>query len=109
MTSPFGTIAIDTCSDVSTCVTSSLTNVRPCQALELHHLGGVTVLNTCGDVVVEDQTVTMFAVSADNLPVGVVMLLGMPEIVKLDISLDFVISNPDCHLRDAIQSVMPSS
>ena len=94
-------IALDTCSDVSTGLIECLTNVRSCPPVLLHHLGGVTTLDRCGDVVVVDRTLTVFVVSASGLPDGVMLLFGMPEIVKLDISLDFVVKQPNCSIADA--------
>jgi len=85
--SDIGMVAIDTCSDVSTGLKECLKNIRPCPPVLLHHLGGVTTLDQCGEVVVVDRTLTAFVVPPSGLPPGFSLLLGMPEIVDLDIRL----------------------
>ena len=107
VSSAHGLIAIDTCSDVSIGETLSLSNVRGCSPVSLHHLGGTTVLDTCGDVRINDRTLTVFAVSEKELPPGFTMLLGVPDLKHLDVSFDFVRDHPGCSMTDAIQGLEP--
>jgi hypothetical protein len=102
LSSDYGMIAIDTCSDVSTAVSSILLNVRSCPPLSLHHVGGTTTFDTCGDLLILDRKFTLYAVSKEDLPPGFSMLLGMPDIRELGVSLDFAIAHPGCALLDCV-------
>ena len=61
-----GLIALDSCSDVSMASVDILTNVRECPPIFLNHLGGTSRFDQCGEVCLDNTTITVFAVSNDN-------------------------------------------
>jgi hypothetical protein len=102
LNSAHGLIALDSCSDVSMASVDILTNVRECPPIFLHHLGGTSRLDLCGDVCLDDTFITVFAVSIDKLPPGFTILFGLPFLRSSSISLDFVRDHPGCCLEQAL-------
>jgi hypothetical protein len=101
-------VAVDTCSEVDTCVSAVLDNVRSCPPIRVNSISGVTTLDTEGDFTFDNgSVVTMYAVDRAALPSSITALIGMPTIRKLGISLDHVATaNSPLHL-DAAQHPPP--
>ena len=86
-------VGIDTMSDVSLGLRSSLTNLRWCLPLELQVLGGTASLDQTGDFHLRHsegvhELIRVYAVPASSLPPRHQAVLGMPEIRRLGIFLD---------------------
>jgi hypothetical protein len=103
-----GICLIDTCSDVSLARRDVLRGVREADIpVVVNHLGGETRLTTEGAFTLESREhVTrvlpgVFAVSAQDLPAGVVALLGLSDVRQLGLSLDAIADHPGCHWEDA--------
>ena len=110
-----GIFGIDTQSDISTVLPAFATNIRSIYGVRVHHISGSTVLDTLGTVKFSASIgassippVSALIVSPDQLPPGLVGILGIEEIVTLKLSLDYVTANPSCDLTAAIRATWPS-
>jgi hypothetical protein len=72
------------------------------QEVVIAHLGGETSLAEVGSFVLEGDAFSaevlqnVFAIAGDNLPAGVVALLGVSDVVRLGLSLDYINAHPGC-------------
>ncbi len=70
-------------------------------------MGGETRLTTNGAFTLQSREDTtrvlpgVFAVAAQDLPAGVVALLGLSDVRQLGLSLDAIADHPGCHWEDA--------
>jgi hypothetical protein len=103
-----GICLIDTCSDVSLARRDVL---RRNQSVEfpvvIAHLGGETSLSEAGFFLLDSERghpeilPNVFAVSQMRLPAGVVVLLGVSDIRRLGLSLDYIAEHPGCYWESA--------
>ncbi len=101
-----GLCLIDTCSDVSMARRDGLTSVRRGEtAVVIAHLGGETTLQQeVGTLTLEVGSAVLcnvFAVRTEDLPAGVVALIGVADARRLGLSLDRIAAHPGCRLQDA--------
>ena len=91
-------------SDVSTILPAFATDAHRTDDIRVHHLSGSTVFDTLGTVTFSSSALPVRAliVSPDQLPPGLVGILGIEEIRTLQASLDCVTANPRCALTAAI-------
>ena len=93
---------VDTQSDVSTCLPCNLSAVRTVDPVTVNHLSCSTVLQTVGTLQFDDcPALDVFSVPASQLPPDMVGILGMPDILRLGISLDRCLNRPCCSLSYA--------
>ncbi len=110
MICPNGRCLVDTCSDVSLARRDILTNVRVvADPVVVGHLGGESLLRQAGafrldrmdggnGIVLND----VFSIDPELLPAGVILLIGVGDIMRLNISLDAVLAHPDRPWEQAI-------
>jgi hypothetical protein len=98
-----GRCLVDTCSDVTVARLDVLVGVRSVEPVVVNHLGGETTLNRAGELTLGGRSSSVAAelsevlgVEHNELPAGVIALLGMGEVRWLGLSLDFIASNPGC-------------
>jgi hypothetical protein len=105
-----GRCILDTGSDTSLALRELLAHrCMTANAIEIAHLGGVTILEEMGTLHLDGAPPRLaalgiagfFAVDAAALPEGVVALLGVPDIRRLSLSLDYVLANPGCDSQAA--------
>ncbi len=68
------------------------------------HLGGETSLQDVGTLTLEADSAILcnvFAVEVEELPEGVVALIGVSDVQRLGLSLDRIAAHPGCRLEDA--------
>ncbi len=104
-----GRCLVDTCSDVTVARLDVLVRVRLVQPVVVNHLGGETTLNRAGDLTLGGRASSATAelsevlgVEHNELPAGIIALLGMGEVRRLGMSLDFIASNPGCSWELAV-------
>jgi hypothetical protein len=104
----------DTGSDVSLALRERLShNCLSPSTVEVSHLGGCTTLQEMVTLHLDDPLLGrpspgidgVFAVDSSALPGDVAALLGVPDIRRLALSLDYVLTHPGCDW----QSARPSS
>ncbi len=74
------------------------------------HLGGETILREAGSLQlgvpgIDANQVTLhdvLAVGIRDLPAGVVALIGVADVRRFGLSLDFILANPGCDWSDAL-------
>ncbi len=106
---PAGLCLIDTCSDVSLARRDVLSRLKvSSDAVVIAHLGEETILTEVGCFVFEGEQAAsevlenVFAIDGSNLPAGVVALLGVADIRRLGLSLDYVAEHPGIPWQQAI-------
>jgi hypothetical protein len=101
---PLGIFGVDTQSDISTAIPDVATDIVLTDGIRVNHVAGSTVLDFIGTVtpISPDLAFRSFIVSQDQLPPGLVGIIGMGDIRRLQISLDYVASIPSCSLSAAI-------
>jgi hypothetical protein len=111
-----GRCLVDTCSEITIARVDVLTNVRLVPTVVIGHMGGETTLNRAGDFefrgISGQPTVCLAAVLGVEhyeLPAGIVALLGVSEIRRLNLSLDTIMRNPGCCWTLVIAPLSPSS
>ncbi len=97
-----GVCLVDTCSDVTIARLDVLTNVRMVEPTIVGHMGGETRLNRAGDFAFGGVGgppcicfIAVLGVEHHDLPAGIVALIGLVEIRRMDLSLDYVLRNLD--------------
>jgi hypothetical protein len=79
-----------------------LTSVRRGEtAVVIAHLGGETSLQEVETLTLEIGSAILcnvFAVKVDDLPAGIVALIGVADVRRLGLSLDRIAAHPGCHL-----------
>jgi hypothetical protein len=105
---PAGLCLIDTCSDVSLARRDVLSRLRAAgESVVIEHLGGEASLSEVGTFVLEGDRAPaeildgVFAVDVGNLPAGVVALLGVSDLRRLGLSLDYIADHPGVHWEQA--------
>jgi hypothetical protein len=101
VTCGIGRCILDTGSDVSLALSR---NCLSPSAIEVSHLGGCTILQEMGTLHLDDPLLGrpspgidgVFAVDPSALPGDAVALLGVPDIRRLALSLDYVLAHPGC-------------
>jgi hypothetical protein len=110
VTCSVGRCLLDTGSDVSLALRELLAQrCLSSPSMEISHLGGVTILQDMGTLHLDGLPLRpaslgiagVFAVDSTALPEGVVALLGVPDIARLALSLDYVLAHPGCDWRAA--------
>ncbi len=100
-----GLCLVDTCSDVTMARRDVLTSLELGEtAVAIAHLGGETRLQEVGTLTLEVDSAVLdnvFAVNPEDLPAGVVALLGVSDVRRLGMSLDRIAARPECSLQDA--------
>jgi hypothetical protein len=101
-----GLCLIDTCSDVSLARRDVLSQLKvSSDAVVIAHLGEESILPEVGCFIFDGEQASsevledVFAIDGSNLPAGVVALLGVADIRRLGLSLDYVAEHPGIHWR----------
>jgi hypothetical protein len=108
--SPQGRCLVDTCPDITLARLDVMVNVRVVDPVTVGHLGGETRLRRAWDFTLGGSTpnsnvdlVRIFGVEHYELPAGVIALLGMGEVRRLGLSLDYIRDHPGCYWDAAIR------
>jgi hypothetical protein len=101
---PAGLCLVDTCSDVSLARRDVLSRLQSAdESVVISHLGGETSHSEVESFVLEGAPSRteilrdVFAIEAESLPAGVVALLGVADIHRLGLSLDYIADHPGSH------------
>ncbi len=110
-----GRCLVDTCSDVTIARLDVLVGVRMVRPIVVSHMGGETAINRAGDLTLGGRGSLAIAELSEvlgvehyELPAGVIALLGMGEIRRLGMSLDFIASNPGCSWETSVRPARSS-
>jgi hypothetical protein len=115
--SSLGLCIVDSCSDVTLARRDVLSRLHLVPSpVVIAHLGGETILREAGSLQLgvpgEDASqVTLHDVLAEgiqDLPAGVVALIGVADVRRLGLSLYAILANPGCNWTDALPSRRPA-
>ncbi len=116
--SSLGLCIVDSCSgDVTLARRDVLSRLHLVPSpLVIAHLGGETILREAGSLRlgvpgVDANQVTLhdvLAVGIQDLPAGVVALIGVADVRRLGLSLDAILANPGCTWTDALVAGQPT-